>query len=372
MMSECIGDEGKRNRQHCAPYDTDKHEAHKEQPLVMDEEYGCKTDCPEEQAHPICLFKGFELGNDECPEHCSDGLNGKEYAHPVASSLIFGRLDIGSTPAAVRNGAVGVGPKVKERRPAEELHKADRPECLGCLEQKLHKTGVLFFDIFLDAMELGIFLRIEFLDFKECKEHAEDKYRGTAIEAPFDRIWDNSLGGCIGNANPREENREKITNKTSGIAEETLSAVRLCFLLLAHHITHHHLEWLHSDIDRSVEEYETEESEPHRGIKPEEYICLAQIQASGIGKQKHHKHRDNGADKKIGLAPAEAAPCTVGPFADEGLYYHTHQRRKYPEEAQLVRVCSEGCEYTGNVGALKRIGNLDSKESKVEIKYLAE
>lgn len=372
MMSECIGYECERNRQHCAPYDTDEHEAHEEQPLVMDEEYGCESSRTEEQAHPICLLKGLELGDHECPEHRSDGFNGKEHAHPVAGSLIFGGLDIGSPPAAVCNGTVGVGPEVEERRPAEELYEADRPECLGRLKQKLHKTGVLLFDIFFDTVELGIFPRIEFLDLKESKEHAEDEYRGAAIETPFDRIGDDSLGGCIGNTNPREENREKITDKASGIAEETLCAVCLRFLLLAHHIAYHHLEWLHGDIDGSVKEYETEESEPHRGIKSEEYIRLAQIQTSCIGKQKHHEHCDNGADKKIGLTPAEAAPCTIGPFADEGLYYHAHQRRKYPEKAQLVRVRSEGREYAGNVCALKRIGNLDSEKAEVEIEYLAE
>ena len=219
-------------------------------------------------------------------------------------------------------------------------------------------------------MELRILLRVHLLDIEASVENAEDKDSGAAVEAPDNGIRHHAFRCGVGNANPSEENREEITEEAACIAQEALGAVRLGLLLLADHVAHHHLERLHRHIDGGVEEDEAEQAKPHRAVESEEGISLAEVEAARIRKQQHHQHGNYGSYQKIWLAPSQTAPGLVRPLADKGLDNHTHQRREYPKEAQLVRICTESRKDAGNVRRLQGIRYLYAEKSEVQIEYL--
>ena len=220
-------------------------------------------------------------------------------------------------------------------------------------------------------MKDGVFCRRHLLDFQEGIEHAEDQNGGPDIEGRDHRSGHNALRGFIGYAYPGEGDGKKIAHEAAGVAEKTLDGVGLGLLLLADHISDHHLEGLHRDIDAGVEEDQREQAEPHRHIQAEENPC-GEMQAAGIGQQEHHQHGDHGADNEVGLAPAHTAPGTVAPGADQRLDDEAHQRRQYPEETELVRICAESGENPGNIGALKSVSNLHAEESETQIPHLPE
>ena len=122
-------------------------------------------------------------------------------------------------------------------------------------------------------MKFRILLGRHLLNAGEGVDHAEDENGGADIEAPDHRRRDNSFRGGICKADPGEEDGEKVSHKGSGIAKEALDGVGLGFLLLVHHISHHHLEGLHCDVDAGIKENEGEKAEPHGHVKAQEQAC---------------------------------------------------------------------------------------------------
>ena len=96
------------------------------------------------------------------------------------------------------------------------------------------------------------------------------------------------------------------------------------------------------------------------------------MQGSCVRQEQHHQDGDESADDEVRLAPSHPGPGAVGPFADEGLDYHAHEGRKYPEETELVRVGTERGEYAADVGALQGVGNLYSEETEAQVEHLPE
>ena len=130
VPAQRVGHKGERNGKHCTPANANQHKAEEEHVLVMDEEHRCKPCRTEDEAGHIGSPESLELRDNDSPEHSSNGLDGKEHAHPVARGLVVGGLHVRGAPAGIGNRAVGVGPEEKEGCPAEELHKADCPEGL--------------------------------------------------------------------------------------------------------------------------------------------------------------------------------------------------------------------------------------------------
>ena len=62
----------------------------------------------------------------------------------------------------------------------------------------------------------------------------------------------------------------------------------------------------------------------------------------------------------------------VGQDAYQRLYYHTHQRRKNPEETELVRIGTESGEDTRYISTLEGVGYLNAEKAETEIKQLLE
>jgi len=128
-------------------------------------------------------------------------------------------------------------------------------------------------------------------------------------------------------------------------------------------------ERLHGYVDAGVEEYEAEQTEPHGHVETQE-DPRREMERAGVGKEYHHQHGDDCAHQKIWLAAAHAGPCAVRPLSDEGLDYHAHQRGKDPEEAELVGIRPECCEYAAYVGALERISYLDAEEPEAQVPHV--
>ena len=149
-----------------------------------------------------------------------------------------------------------------------------------------------------------IFLWRVFANLQCCVDNTKNEDCGSHIEGIDDRIG-NDPGRChIADSDGREEEREDIPRKTSGIAEKTLNAVRQSFLLLIHVVAHEHLEWLHGHVDAGVEKHEGDDSENHgSGYRHAEGSCIRQ--------QTHDQHRHQCSDKEIRHAASESVPGSV-------------------------------------------------------------
>ena len=74
-----------------------------------------------------------------------------------------------------------------------------------------------------------------------------------------------------------------------------------------------------------------------------------------------------GSYEEVRDATPEATPCPVAERAYYGLYEDAHQRRQYPEIAEVVGVspqCGKDARY---VGALQGVSYLYAKESETQI-----
>ena len=243
------------------------------------------------------------------------------------------------------------------------------------VEEELEKAfllgGRFIADLIGNPMELSIFLRIHLLDLHEGVQDTDDKDGGAAVETPDHGRRNLALRGDVRDPDPSEENREEIANKASGIAQQRLNGICLGLLLLSHHVTDHHLEWLHRHIDRGVQEYQGKQAKPHRPVKSEEQLG-GEIEASGIGQESHHQHSNDSPDKEIGLSSTHLAPGPVGILPDQGLDDHSHQRRKDPKETELMGVSSKGSEDTADVSALEGVRYLHAKEPEAQVPHVPE
>ena len=107
-------------------------------------------------------------------------------------------------------------------------------------------------------------------DGSESIEAAENENRCSDIERPFDGIRDDAFWSRIGYTDPREEDREEVSGKRTGITERRLDGIGGTFLLLVDHIAHHHLKRLHGDVDTCIQEHQAEQAEPHGGVQAKE------------------------------------------------------------------------------------------------------
>ena len=55
-----------------------------------------------------------------------------------------------------------------------------------------------------------------------------------------------------------------------------------------------------------------------------------------------------------------------------GLHDHSHEGREDPEEAELVRIRTQRRENAADVGALERVGDLNSEETEAQVPHLPE
>ena len=92
------------------------------------------------------------------------------------------------------------------------------------MDKKFQQARLIVLFLFLpcrvDAMEFGIFLWRHFLDLREGVEDAEDEDGGAEVEAPYDGRRYHALGSGVGYSYPGEEDREKVADKASRIAQE--------------------------------------------------------------------------------------------------------------------------------------------------------
>ncbi len=194
-------------------------------------------------------------------------------------------------------------------------------------------------------------------------EHAEDQDRRAAVERIDHRVGNHPFGSDVADADPGKEVGEEIAHQRTGVAEHALDRVGLRLLLLVHHVAHHHLEGLHSHVDRGVEQHEHHQPERHRHLD-------RKTQAARVGQKGHHQHGDQRAEVEIGLATSPAAPGLVAEAADQRLYDHAHERGQDPEETQIVRIGPERGEDTADIRTLEGVGDLNTEKSEAQIPHL--
>ena len=205
--------------------------------------------------------------------------------------------------------------------------------------------------------------RCVFLHLHRCVDNAKDKDSSSDIERPFHGVGYNARGGYAGYSNGREQVREHIPHKTTSIAKERLDTISLGFLLLVHHVAHHHLEWLHRHIDTGVEKHQRDESEGH-GTHD------GNMQVTSIGQQAHHRNGKCRTDKQIRNTTTETRPCLITKQTHQWLYHHTHQWRKYPEIAEVMWVGTQSGKDTRDIRTLQRICYLYSEEAEAQVPQL--
>ena len=96
------------------------------------------------------------------------------------------------------------------------------------------------------------------------------------------------------------------------------------------------------------------------------------METSGVREHDHHQNGYDSADKKIRLAAAEAVPCPIGILSDKRLDDHSHQRRKDPEERELVGISAECRENAADVGTLQSVSYLHAEEPETQVPHLPE
>ena len=95
-------------------------------------------------------------------------------------------------------------------------------------------------------------------------------------------------------------NGKRYPARLPALHKKALDGIGQSFLLLVHHISNHHLERLHRNVDGGVEKHQRKQAENHgRGNRHAE--------ASGIRQQTHHQNGYQRPYKKIRNAPPETA-----------------------------------------------------------------
>ena len=95
-------------------------------------------------------------------------------------------------------------------------------------------------------------------------------------------------------------------------------------------------------------------------------ITLPQLDVDGI----NHAEYAHWTEK--GVAATKTTPGLVTQCADNRLYKDSHQWRENPEITQVVWISTQRCKDSGDVGALKSVGNLYSEESEAQVPELPE
>ena len=131
-------------------------------------------------------------------------------------------------------------------------------------------------------------------------------------------------------------------------------------MFLINHVTNHHLERLHGDIDRGIEQHQGKKAKNHS-------LRDTHAETAGVGQQAHNDQRQCRSQEQIGYTPSKAIPCLVAGSANNRLDNNTSQGWQKPKITQLVRVGAKRGEYTADVRALKRVSDLYAKESETDI-----
>ena len=98
----------------------------------------------------------------------------------------------------------------------------------------------------------------------------------------------------------------------------------------------------------------------------------AEAERAGVGQEAHHDHSHESSDQKVGEAATEASPCVVAASAHYWLHYHAHERRQYPEIAEIMRVGSDCGEDAAHLSALQSVGDLHAEKSEAEVPQFPE
>ena len=225
-------------------------------------------------------------------------------------------------------------PHIKETSPTKKLNKAYFPKRGRSILQERQPVGLFLFHLFLGFIILRILSRCPFLDLQNRVNNTENQDSCTYIERPNDCIRHNALGSLILQSYPCEHVRKDKTYHIAGITKKTLDGIGSGFLFLIDHVAHQHLEGLHSHIDGRIKEHQCYQAENHRSTNGE-------TERTRIGQQTHHGYGKSSTYKEIRNAAAETCPRFVAQRTHDGLNKKSHKRRKNPEVAQTMRVCSQ-------------------------------
>ena len=307
-----IGEDGERQGEHCCPRATDEEETYEEKVLIVDEINRSKTYTSEKKTQRIDELLIFEEGNHRCPQHRTHGLHCKQNTHPVACFIVSITRGVQhnhsvfqhcwSVENVVCYRTIGVSPHKHKGCPAEELHQTYCPESGRSFNQQCEQVGRLRFlfafcliacvcrSIRSNLVIFVVELRRIFL-YRQCGvDDTEDEDGCTTIEGINHRVGHLSLFCCVAHCQPSENYGEKISHKTTCIAEERLNGVSRWFLFFVHHVAHHHFEGLHSNVDTRVEKHERYQPENHSHSH-------AHTKTSGIRKKAHHQNSDESTHK---------------------------------------------------------------------------
>ena len=117
---------------------------------------------------------------------------------------------------------------------------------------------------------------------------------------------------------------------------------------------------MHSHIDAGVKEHQSYQTKNHG-------CSDGEPKATGIGQQTHNCHGYGSTNKQVRYAATEARPRLVAHGTYNRLNEDTHQRWKYPEIAQVVRVGTKSGKDTRDVSTLQGVSNLYAEESETEV-----
>lgn len=151
--------------------------------------------------------------------------------------------------------AVGVGPHIHERRPAEKLHQTDSPKHARCILYQFQQIVFAFLRRFWCSVIFGIFGGRHLAHRENRVKHARYQYGCADVERVDNRIGHYALGCHIADANPSEEKREQKPDHIAQIAQKTLNGVYQTLLFFVHKVANHHFERLHRYVDTRVEQH---------------------------------------------------------------------------------------------------------------------
>ena len=80
-------------------------------------------------------------------------------------------------------------------------------------------------------------------------------------ERPDNCIRHDAFGSNVFQTDPSKDEREQESRDTTGITQERLDGISLTLLILVDHVSHHHLEWLHSHVDASIKQHQHQQTE---------------------------------------------------------------------------------------------------------------
>ena len=107
---------------------------------------------------------------------------------------------------------------------------------------------------FLDAVVLSVGFRVIFLNVSHRQSTGTNQQNSTNVEGPANRRRNDTLRSRVLQTKPSQQEWEDGCQNGTNVVQQTLNTISITLLIIVDHVTNHHLEWLHGDVRRQVQE----------------------------------------------------------------------------------------------------------------------